>query len=63
MREADYREKPISENQKNIAEVTEISHEKLPPMPEKSAFIFHHTFYPKLRKRDVEISKETQQKL
>ena len=29
-----------------VGEVTEISHEKLPPMPEKSAFMFHCNFYP-----------------
>ena len=27
-----------------IREMTEISHEKLSPVPEKSAFIFHHNF-------------------
>ena len=40
-------------------------HEKLPPMPVKSAFMFHHTFYlkPKLDLEDSKISQETQQKL
>ena len=48
-----------------VMEVTEISHEKLPPMPEKSAFMFHHNFYPKPKVdlKDAEISKETRQKL
>ena len=31
----------------NIREVSEISQDKLSPMPEKSALIFHHNFYPK----------------
>ena len=48
-----------------ITEVTEILHEKLPPMPEKSAFMFHQTFYPK-RKMDLDnstIFKETKEKV
>ena len=36
-----------------------ISHDKLPPLPEKSAFMFHHNFYPR-PKIDF---KETRQKL
>ena len=28
-----------------VKEVTEVSHEKLPPMPDKSAFIFHTVCY------------------
>ena len=34
-------------------------------MPEKSAFIFHHNFYPKpkIDLKDAEISKETRQHL
>ena len=30
-----------------VKKVTEISHEKLLPMPEKLAIMFHHKFYPK----------------
>ena len=43
----------------------EISHDKLPPMPEKSAFMFQHSFYPKpkIDLRNAEISQETRQKL
>ena len=32
-----------------VKEAAKISHEKLPTMPEKSAFKFHHIFYPKLK--------------
>ena len=48
-----------------VGEVTERSHEELLPMPEKSAFIFHHNFYPKpkIDLKDAEISAETRQKL
>ena len=57
--------KPISENQDDTVQVTEISHEKIPPTPEKSAFIFHHTFYdkPKIDLEDAEVTNEIQQKL
>ena len=33
------------EQSDNIAEVDDISHEKLLSMPKKSTFMFHHTFY------------------
>ena len=48
-----------------VGEVMEISYKKLPPMPEKSAFMFLHNFYPKLKVdlKDAEISQETRQKL
>ena len=41
-----------------ITKVTEISHEKLLPMPEKSALMFHHTFYPKPQMKDAKISQK-----
>ena len=45
-------------------EVTEISHEKLPPMPEKLALIFHHNFYskPKIDLEDAKIHEERRYK-
>ena len=48
-----------------VREVTETSHEKLPPMPKVTAFMFHHNFYPKpkLDIKGTEISEETKQKL
>ena len=39
-------EKPQTDQQENIREVSEISQDKLPPIPEKSVFKFHHNFYP-----------------
>ena len=41
-----------------VEEVMEISHDKIPPMPEKSAFMFHHNFYPNLKVelKDTDIS-------
>ena len=38
---------PSIQNFDAVKEVTDISHAKLPPMPKKSAFMFHHNFYPK----------------
>ena len=35
------------EKSDHITDVTEISHENVLSMPEESAFMFHHTFYPK----------------
>ena len=48
-----------------IGEVIEISHEKLPLMPEKLAFVFHHNFYlrPKVDLDNAEITPEIRQKL
>ena len=48
-----------------IKEVTEKSYEKLPLMPEKSAFMFHYNLFPKPNTdlKDTEISEETRQKL
>ena len=45
--------------------MTEITHEKLPPMPKKPAFMFHHNFYlkTKIDLKVTEISEETRQKL
>ena len=45
--------------------MTEISHEKLPPIPKTSAFMFHHNFYPKPKMdlKYADISEETRQKL
>ena len=63
--EPDYIEKPPLTNKKHrkiteiphskqhfdaVKEVTEISHGKLTPMLEKSAFMFHHNIYPKPKK-------------
>ena len=44
VKESDYIEKHQIDQQDNIGEVTEISHQKLPPMPQKPAFMFHHNF-------------------
>ena len=48
-----------------VGEVMEILHDKLPPMPKKLAFMFHHNFYPKLRVdlEDAHLTQETRQKL
>ena len=48
-----------------VEEVMEISHDKSSPMPDKSAFIFHHNFYPKpeVDLKDVDITQGTRQKL
>ena len=65
VKESDYIEKLMIEHSDHITEVTEISHEKLLTMPKKSAFMFHHSFYPK-PKIDLEgatIPQETQKKL
>ena len=42
-----------------------MSQDKLPPMPEKSAFTFHHNFYPKPKVvlEDATTSDETNNKL
>ena len=45
MKESDYIQKYIIEHLDYMAEVDEISHEKL--LPKISVFMFHHTFYPK----------------
>ena len=60
-KESDCIEKSHIDQQDNAGEVTEISHEKLVPMPEKSAFMFSHTFYPqtKIDIKDLETSEET----
>ena len=55
-KKSDYIEKSQIDQQDNVGEVTKFSHERLLPMPEKSAFMFHHTFYPKPR-LDLEASK------
>ena len=65
VREADYRENHISEHQNDTAELTEIPHEKLPPMSEKSTFMFHHSFYPKpkIDLEDAQIAQKMQKNL
>ena len=42
-----------------------MSQEKLPPPPEKLAFVFHYTFYPKpkVHLEDAEITPKNKQKL
>ena len=44
-----------------VEEFMEISHDKLPQMPEKSIFMFHHNFYPrpKVDLEDGDIIQET----
>ena len=61
MKVSDYVKKSQSDQQKNIREIAEISQDKLPPMPEKSAFTFHHNFCPKpkVKLEDAIISDET----
>ena len=51
----------MAEYKDDTAKVTEILHEKLPPMLKKSAFMFHHAFYPKPKVdlEDAEISSAT----
>ena len=48
-----------------VREMTKISKEKLTPMPEKSAFMFHQDFdpKPKIDLKDAATSKKTRQKL
>ena len=48
-----------------VGEVTEISYEKIPQMPEELAFMFCHNFYPKpkIDLKDAKICKETRQTL
>ena len=60
-KESEYIEKSQTDQQENIRKVSEISQDKLPPMPEKSAFAFHHNFYPKPKVvlEDATISDET----
>ena len=43
----------------------EISHDKLPPIPEKSAFMFHYNFClkPRVDLEDTDITQEIRQKL
>ena len=48
-----------------VNKVTKISHEKLPPVLEGSAFMFHHNFYPKpkIDLKATELAEDTWQKL
>ena len=46
-------EKYQIDKQENIGKVNAISHDKLPPVPENSACMLHHSLYPK-PKRDLE---------
>ena len=57
--------KKSQNKQENIGEIAKITQEKLLPMLEKSAFTFHHKFYPKpkVKLEDVIISDETKEKL
>ena len=48
-KESEYIEKSQTDQLENIREVFKISQDELPPMPEKPAFMFHYTFYPKPR--------------
>ena len=52
---------PSIQHSDAVKEVAETSHGPLPPMPRKSAFIFHHNFYPKSKidLKDAEISEES----
>ena len=63
--ESDDTEKSLSDQLENVREIAEVSQDKLPPMPEKSAFMFHHNFYPKpkVKLEDAIISGETKSKL
>ena len=65
LKESEYIEKSETGQQENIREVSRISQDKLPPMPQKSAFTFHHNFYPNLKVvlEDATISDETQNRL
>ena len=47
IKDSEYIEKPKTDKEKNIRDVSKIYQDKLPPMPEKSTFTFHHNFYPK----------------
>ena len=59
--ESEYIEKHMTEQLGDIAELNEISYEELLPMLKKSAFMFHHTFYPKpkIDLEDATIYQET----
>ena len=61
MKESGFKLKHMIEQLDKIAELTDISHDKLPTIPEKSAFIFHHTSYPKseIGLENATISQET----
>ena len=48
MKESDYVEKSQNEQEK-FGKIAGITQDKLPPMPEKSVFTFHHNLYPKLK--------------
>ena len=65
VKESNYIKKSQIDQQENFREVSKISQDKLPPIPEKSAFMFHHNFYPKpkIDLKDAKISDETQHKL
>ena len=65
IKEMEYIEKSQIDQQENIKEVSKISQDKLPPMLEKSAFTFHHNFYPKIKVvlEDATISDKTQARL
>ena len=60
MKESDHTEKHMIKQTDHIAQVHKISHEKLPSIPEKSEFMFHHTFSPKpkIDLEDATVSQE-----
>ena len=63
-RENDWNTTPRTSSD-TVGQVMEISHDKLPPMPKKSASMFHHNFYPKWKidLKDTKILQETRHKL
>ena len=64
-KESEYIEKSQTDQQENIREVSKISEDKLPFMPEKSAFTFHQNNYPKPKVvlEDATLSDETKNRL
>ena len=64
MKELDYRDKSKLTNRTIIGKMTKISHERIPPMPEKSAFLLHHNFTQiQDRLKNDKITKEMRQEL
>ena len=65
IKELEYIEKPQTNQQENIREVSKISQDKLPPMSEQSGFTFHHNLYlkEKVALEDAVISDKTWDRL
>ena len=65
IKESEYINKSQTGQQENMREVSKISQDKLPPLPKKSAFKFHHNFCskPKVVLEDATISDKTQNRL